>query len=420
MSPVTKSKAWQEVELARCRLIVSQPFFGTLALNLTMMEVAAEHGIETMATDGRFMYFNPEFVNRLNEEEIKGVTAHEVWHCALRHMTRRGHRDPTKWNLATDFRINYDCIEAGFKLPGKPGGIAEMQAIYAGKLKPGKNEIYYCYDKQFANMTAEEIYERIPDPPEMPGGSVIVVDLGGCGAVLDAGKGPGQADGNDDTVNPDVIAGEWDANVRMAVAIERARQAGNMPGYLERLIKDLKKPKINWRDQTRQFIDQSISKDFTYTRPSRRTMPGGMILPGMIPDALHELVVFIDISGSISHEMATAMLSEAAAALYDGITDKMFVVYTDTDVACVDEFLPGDIVTAKTRDGGGTHFAKAMEWLPKNAPDAACAIFLTDGETASWGEDPGIPVLWGVLTTEQRFAEMKPPFGSPIYIDSPQ
>ena len=416
-----KSKAWNEVELARTRLIISQPFFGSLALNLTMMEVTKEQGVATMATDGRFLYFNADFVTRMGEEECKGVVAHETMHCAYKHMSRRGHRDPTKWNLAADFRINWDIIEAGFKLPGKPGGLNEMHAIYSGKLKPGKDEMYYCYEKQFANMTAEEIYEKLPDPPQMAGGSgVIVIDLGGCGAVLDAGRGPGQDKGNAGSVNPEAIASEWDANVRMAVAVERARPAGNMPGYLERLIKDLKKPKINWRDQTRQFIDQSMSKQYTYTRPNRRYLSSGMIMPGLVSDALHELVVFVDISGSISLEMATAMLSEAAAALYDGITDKMIVAYVDTDVQDVDEFLPGDIVTAKTKDGGGTHFAKAMEWLPKNAPDAACAIFLTDGETGSWGEDPGVPVLFGIYNTAERFDKMEIPFGIPLLVDSAQ
>lgn len=418
---MNKSKAYEQVELARTRLVIGQPFWGSLVLNLVMEEASAEQGIETMATDGRHLYFNPDFVLSLSEEELKGVNAHEVGHCCFKHMTRRGHRNPTKWNIACDFRVNYDIIEAGFKLPWEPAGLAEMQAVYSGKQKLDKNDKFYFYDKQFANMTAEEIYERIPDPPQMAGSSgMIVVDLGGCGAVLDAGTGPGQEHGNEDRSNPEALANEWEGNVRMAVAVERAKHAGNQPGWMDRLIQALKKPKVNWRDQTRQFIDNSITKDYTYTRPNRRHLSGGLILPGLIPDALHELVFFVDTSGSISEEMLTAMVSEMAAALYDGITDKLWVVYTDTDIAHVDEFLPGDLVTAKPHGGGGTHFAKAMEWLPKNAPDAACAIFLTDGETGSWGEDPGIPVLWGAYNTAERVAQLNPPFGHVIHVESPE
>jgi predicted metal-dependent peptidase len=440
---MTDSKAFKALELARTRLIVGNPFFGTLALNLTLIE---EAGIPTMCTDGRYIAYNPEFVLSLDEEQLKGVNAHEVLHNVYKHFARRAHRDPQKWNIATDYRINYDLKEAGFTLPYKPCSLNELVTTYAqvtaamkGKGKMPQPEKIHLYDKQFADMTAEEIYERLPDPPEQPGGGgtvyvmldpggggtvYVMLDPGGCGGVMDAGTGPGakqDADkSNDDRVNPEALANEWDSSVRMAVAVERAKQAGNLPGYLKRIIKDLKKPKVNWRDLLRQFIDNSISRDYTYQRPNRRGLSTGMILPGSVPDALSELVVFIDISGSISFEMATAMVSEAASALYDGVTDKMIVVYTDTDVACVDEFYPGDIVTAQARDGGGTHFQKAMEWLPKNAPDAACCIFLTDGETGSWGVDPGIPTLWGIYNTYERFPSFQPPFGTTIFVESPQ
>lgn len=418
---MSKSKAYEQVELARTRLVIGQPFWGSLALNLTMVEATAEQGIETMATDGRNLYFNPDFVLALDEEELKGVNAHEVAHCSFKHMTRRGHRDPTKWNIACDFSVNGMILEAGFKLPWKPAGLADLQAVYSGAKKLAKDEKCYFHDKQFANMSAEEIYERIPDPPQMPGGSgVLVVDLGGCGAVLDAGTGPGQQPGNEDATNPEALGNDWDANVRMAVAVERAKNAGTQPGWMDRLIKDLKKPKINWRDQTRQFIDQSFSKSYTYSRPNRRNMSGGMILPGLVSDSLRELVFFVDTSGSISIEMLTSMLSEIASALYDGITDKLWVVYVDTDVAHVDEFLPGDMVVANPKGGGGTDFAKAMKWLPENAPESACAIFLTDGETCSWGEDPGVPVLWGIYSSEERFNQMEVAHGQKLFVESPQ
>ena len=124
---MAQSKAYNDVALARTRMIVGNPFWGTLALNLEVIEVDEKHPqIQTMATDGVRMYFNPKFVAQLDEEELKGVVAHETEHCALKHMTRRGHRDHYRYNIAADFRINYDLIEAGFKLPGKPCSIAFM------------------------------------------------------------------------------------------------------------------------------------------------------------------------------------------------------------------------------------------------------------------------------------------------------
>ena len=281
-------------------------------------------------------------------------------------------------------------------------------------------------------MTTEEIYEKLPEEMSQPaggGGKDIVIDLGGCGSVIDAGQGPGgegdkgpdgdqQGQGKGSEGTAQAIEREWDESLRTVLAAERAKHAGNMPGFMQRLIAQLKRPKVNWRDATRQFIDQSLSKDYSYAKPNRRSYSTGLMLPGTVPDALHELVGIIDISGSISNEMAQAMVSELAAALYDGVTDKLWIVYTDTDVEHVDEYYPGDVVTCKTRDGGGTDFRAVMKWVRKEAPEAACAIFLTDMETGSFGEDPGIPVLFGVYNTHERMESIKPPFGSCIMVET--
>jgi predicted metal-dependent peptidase len=45
------------------------------------------------------------------------VVAHEVMHCALRHHTRRGGRDPQLWNKACDYVVNLALRDAGFAMP---------------------------------------------------------------------------------------------------------------------------------------------------------------------------------------------------------------------------------------------------------------------------------------------------------------
>ena len=396
-------KAFDTIVRARTILIVSQPFFGTLALHLTPVEVNDPARVNTMAVDGVNLYYHPQFVLGLSEEELVGVIGHEVHHCAYSHFSRRGHRDPRKWNIAGDFRINDDLKKVPFALPMKPINLKELLAGKQGHL----------YDPQFANMSTEEIYEKIPDPPEQSGGG-NGLDDGGCGAVLDAGGG-----NSPDKATAEQVAHEWQANVRMAVSVARANNAGSTPGYLERLVTQLKRPKVSWRDLTRQFIDQSMTTDYSYRRPNRRYISSGLILPGNVPDALHELVMFVDCSGSISDEMMRSYVSEVAGALDDGTTDKLWVVYADDGVRHVDEYLPGDVVKCKTLGAGGTDFDESFEWLRKNAPDAAAAIYLTDMETCSFGEDPGIPTLWGCYTTENRMKQLKPPFGTMVLVEGP-
>ena len=394
-------KAFDAIIRARTILIVSQPFFGTLALHLTPVEVNDPAKVNTMAVDGVNLYYHPPFVLGLTEEEIVGVIAHEVMHCAYSHFSRRGHRTPRKWNISGDFRINDDIRKVPFALPMKPITLKEALAGKTG----------HMYDPQFASMSTEEIYEKIPDPPEQPGGGSGANDPGGCGGVLDAPSTQGQS--------PEQVAHEWQANVRMAVSVARANNAGGTPGYLERLITQLKRPKVSWRDLTRQFIDQSLTTDYSYRRPNRRYISSGLILPGSVPDALHELVMFVDCSGSISNEMMHSYVSEVAGALDDGTADKLWVVYADDGVQHVDEYLPGDVVKCKTLGAGGTNFDDSFKWLAKNAPDAACAIYLTDMETCSFGEEPTCPTLWGCYTTEERMKQIKPPFGTMILVEGP-
>src|SRR5260221_5729241 len=303
-----------------------------------------------MAVDGRRMYYHPPFVLGLTEDELVGVMAHEVSHCSYRHITRRGHRDHIIWNMDGDYVINWDLIAAGFTLPGKPSHTT----------KPGSKETIHLYDPQYNGMSTEEVYERlIQDATKIPmfgsgKGGNQGHDPGGCGGVLDATK---------DKLGNDQVDNEWEANVRMAVAVATAANASKLPGHLERLVKQLKQPKVSWKDKTRRFIDQSMTKDFSWTRPNRRSMSSGVLLPGYISDRIHHLVGVIDTSGSISHDIMVEMVSEMGGALDEGTADKLTLIYADDGVRQVDEFQNGDLVTARSMGSGGRAFTARFKWV---------------------------------------------------------
>ena len=121
---------------ARAQLLMDQPFFGTLALKLKLVQDDAH--CDTAATDGTRLVYNSKFITKLDTVTRKGLIAHEVMHCVFNHMTRRQHRDHKLWNIATDFAINSHLIDCGFVLP--EGGLI---------------------DKQYNDMTAEAIYNKL-------------------------------------------------------------------------------------------------------------------------------------------------------------------------------------------------------------------------------------------------------------------
>ena len=103
---------------ARARLILGRDsksaFFATLLLRL---QPKSDWEVPTIATDGRSLDYNPEFVTGLSADELVGVLAHEVMHCALAHPARRGARDALLWNVAADLAINPLLRDAGMVLP---------------------------------------------------------------------------------------------------------------------------------------------------------------------------------------------------------------------------------------------------------------------------------------------------------------
>ena len=91
---------------ARTGLLIDQPFFGTLAMRLKMVE---DKSIKTLNVDGQTMHYNPEFVKSMDNDLCKSAVAHEVMHCVLEHVGSTGRGitlNPKKWNYAADYATN--------------------------------------------------------------------------------------------------------------------------------------------------------------------------------------------------------------------------------------------------------------------------------------------------------------------------
>ena len=130
-------KAAQKLSLARTKLILEHGFFGLLALRLQFVERV---DIPTLAVDGKHIFYNPDFVLSLSDKITQSAVAHEVMHCVLAHISRRGSRDPKKWNVAGDYALNQILVDSGFTL--------------------GDN---WLIDNKFKGMSADEIYNLLPD-----------------------------------------------------------------------------------------------------------------------------------------------------------------------------------------------------------------------------------------------------------------
>lgn len=412
------TKAMAAITRSRSRLILTQPFWGTLALYLDLQETSE---IPTMATNGKVLLFNPDFTLSLTEQELGGVVAHEVCHCAYFHPMRRQNRDPLLFNVACDYAVNRDLLDAGFKLPKG-----------------------HLFDRRFDGMGAEEIYRILLDeqekqqqasggsqsPEDEPNGSgqsqgqgsgknapagipaSAKHDPGRCGGVFDAAPGHDHAE-------QQRAEQEWQCRIRQAVAIAKTQNAGRIPADLLKLVESLNAPRIDWRQELRRFTDESSCRDFSWMRPNRRHLSSGQHLPGLVPDRPNHIVVIDDTSGSVyNDDSQQAFASEMQGMIDDGACDRITVVYADTEVHGFETFESGDLIRLDAKGGGGTDYRQPLAWVGENIPDASAIVFLTDCFTSDWGDEPAVPLLWAVCGQKamaQKVAESAP-FGEAVYI----
>ena len=94
---------------ARAALVLDHPFFGSIALRLTLKP---DPTCSDLWTDGRTLGFNPSYAAALSEAALIGAQAHEVMHLACAHHVRREERDTALWNKACDIVVNQLLLDA--------------------------------------------------------------------------------------------------------------------------------------------------------------------------------------------------------------------------------------------------------------------------------------------------------------------
>jgi len=103
------------------------------------------------------------------------------------------------------------------------------------------------------------------------------------------------------------------------------------------------------------------SADYSWARPNRRFIPNGDYLPsvGKAP-TMGELVVQVDVSGSISKPELDAYNGHLKRIVEQCRPEKTHVIYTDTRLQRHVEFEAGEEVQLEFYSGGGTHMAGGL------------------------------------------------------------
>ena len=401
------AEAGKLVGKAVTKLLLQNPFYGFLTCSLDLVQ---DFGIDTACTDGKQIKYNPAFFLGLDPElpvkggqkEIQGIMAHEVLHVAYKHHTRRGERDADLWNQACDHVINHELIDAGFTLPD-----------------------WGLHEARFKGMSEEQVYTILAkeQPPKQNGGggngsqgqngqkgqpSKKAANMGG---VQDC---PNPNDPNAPASQADKTEAEQDINRKVAQAAQQAKNRGTVPGFAKRLIEELYKPVINWREVLAEFVSRAFVQDYTMRRPNTAYLSQGFYLPSLHRENTAELAILIDTSGSIGQKELNVFASELIDICEVAKPERVTVVYVDSQVNHVDVFEQGEDIKLAPHGGGGTDFKPGFRKLDEMGAQPACAIYFTDGWCDSYPPEPEYPVLWG-CTDAGRLGN--PPFGQGLYAD---
>ena len=379
---LTSTEIEDKLIKARIEMLISAPFFGNLATRLRFKD--ATEWCPTLATDGRYFYYNRNFVAAMSDAEIVFGIGHEVLHCGYDHfdVIRRGDRDPRLWNIANDYVINADLIDA------KIGEEIKLVKI--------------CFDWKYRGMVSEEVYDDLFEQAKEEG---RVMDMESFDMHLDRDDGDddgAQGEGGEanseggDKDGParytaeekDQISQEF-KNATMQAA--KAAGAGNLPGGVKRALDHLLNPQLDWRQLIAMQIQSVIKSDYTYQTPSRKGLNEGFYLPGMDRETTIDVAISMDVSGSIYDTMLRDFLSEVKGIM-DQYTDfRIHLFCFDTEVHNpvtftphnMEEFLEYDI-----QGGGGTEFDCVFDYMKEAGIVPKKHIMFTDGYPwGSWGDE---------------------------------
>jgi predicted metal-dependent peptidase len=132
-------------------------------------------------------------------------------------------------------------------------------------------------------------------------------------------------------------------------------------------------------------------------------LPLGIILPSHFSEAIGEIVVACDTSGSM-HGVYPVVFGEVARICQQMQPAKVRILWWDTKVAGDQTFTSKDYAQiAKLmvpKGGGGTTVSCVAAYLQEKKIKPKATIMLTDGYIESQYEVPPGPVLWGVVDNE--------------------
>jgi len=394
----------EKLTTARVGLLLKAPFFGNMATRMKLID--ASDWCPTAATNGRDFMYNTEFVKKLSVKKLEFLFAHEICHAIFDHFGRLGSRIPQLANIAQDYAVN--------------------QILVDERIGDKITEVKICYDPKYRGLAWEEIYDELFEKSEKIPMEQLLAQLGD---LLDEhikeeeGAGAGNKDSDKEGKGKPSLSKEEAEQIRQEIKnamiqSAAAAGAGKVPAGIQRMIKNITEPKMDWRQLVQQEIQSIVRNDYSFQRVNRKSMHSGAILPGMKEATTIDVAIAIDMSGSIGEEDATAFLSEIKGIMDQYEDYRINLWCFDTDIYNwktithdeaheLEEYVP--------EGGGGTDFEVNWTFMEENQIQPKKFIMFTDGyPCGSWGDEDFCDTIFIVKGNTSANA----PFGQTVIYET--
>lgn len=377
---------------------------------------------KTAAVDGKHLFFNPEWTATLSDEKVLFVLIHEVFHISGGHLWRGApyiqavpkEEQPKvakRVNRAQDGAIHQILVPLSL---GEQKGVIEF---------PPEG----IYSPDYDNMSFEDIYELMleEEAKKDPEGD----SAGGPGDLLDVHITVGSGDAPDGAV--DLGDGNWilvtDENGKpikpepggdtpfpgvtkeelqklAADAVNEAREAasgmGSGAGHgmgSQLRVAEITEHKMNWKDILRQWVMMTAKSDYRFTRPNRRYLARGMMVPGLVSESVTG-VVAVDVSGSINRETYNSFMTELEGIRKELPQHDLVVIWCSDGIHKTQRVNQHESIDRNFDGSGGTSFKPVFDYVEANVPNPMFLIYFTDGDNFDRGkyQQPNYPVLWAL------------------------
>jgi predicted metal-dependent peptidase len=366
--------------------------------------------LPTAGTDGRDVYWNPDFLMTLTRKQLRFVVLHESFHKALRHCSEYQEvckREPKASNIAMDYVVNSFIEEAD----------PEHAFIeYPDDPKPLLHPKYY--GMSFIQVLRDLLKNAKPIQVQPQSGEG---DAGGEGeGDKQVGKVFVDPDGNPiDAEFDEHMIGELsgdelaeadkqieDAKHQGQILAQKLAGKGSRGGNLDNIMA---KRDTNWREHLRNFISEICEGDeqSRFSPPNKRMLPQGIIMPSHFTESTGEIIVACDTSGSMGGLYPT-VFGEIARICENVNPESVRILWWECDVVGEQVFKPIDYANIgklmKPVGGGGTRVTCVAEHVEQNKLKPKCIIYLTDGYIESDYRLPDFPVLFGAVDNDSFVA----------------